>query len=398
MARRWRDLRPEEDAEARYYMEEIDARRSLEQPKAIDDTVRTTVWIGGGLWLLVFALAVAALALGIWAVVVAAENRRQLNDAIDNGLVMRSAPTEDGHGPRWDSKNGDWVPGHGRMRDLEDVQLGSKKRPLEDGDILRVDRGRVVNARDRALEQELGHHIDTKFDRSLGNGHIMIRNETASQWTNAPLAAFLHLGALSDVHLGKSERDVPDGSLLERDAGRNQWVARRPKAQAWLRFCADPRSDPHKTWGKVEGLRAGQWSSVKPVSPTVGVYAIDAMSKGGLHVSRKHVCIRTVSVDRHQGERPSPTGKTYRLQARVTAAGLPPGAWGFLVGGEQAPLDGGFAVVPPEDVRVPGHWTIESVRDVQVDQEIKLAYLADRATPPSNPPRVQCLTMGVEEL
>lgn len=326
----------------------------------------------------------------------ATENRRQLNDDSEGGVMMRSVPTQDRHVPLWNKENQDWVPGHGRMSDLEDVQMGSKKRPLEEGDIFRYERGRVVNARDRALEQELGHHIDTKFGRDLADGDIIIRNETAGLWSKAPLRAFLQLAALSDVQL--DTKAVPHESILERDAEQGRWVVRRPKAQAWLRFCADPQSDRHKTWGRVDHLNAGRWSSVRPVSPSVGVYAINIRAKGGLRISRKHVSIRTVPVDQRPGGRPSATGKTYRLRAHVSAAGLPPGTWGFLVGNEPAPLDGGFAVTPPEDVRLTAQWTIESVRDIQLDQEIRLAYRPERTPLPANPPLIQCMTMGVEEM
>lgn len=369
---------------------------------ALYESLRSYMWMGAGLLLVLGALTIAALALAIWAVVQSSNNSTELDEAIEGGLVMRSEPTRDGHTPRWDTQTKGWLPGHGRMADLEDVRLGTKQRPLEDGDLLKWMRGRIVNARDRALEQELGHHLDTHFVR-LRNGDIPIYNETAAQWRNAPFSALLALETMSDVeleHSKHSRRGLPDRTLLEYNRKREKWTPRAPIARAWLRFCAPPDSDPAKSWGRVDGIRAQKWTHVKPVSPEIGIYALDLFARGGMMVSRKHVSIRTPKRD--MDSRPS-TGRPYVIRASVSARGLPNGAWGFLVGSEQAPQDGGFAThhVPPEDSdstaqRQLRHWSIESVREIRGEQEIELAYRAETA--PNAPILVQCLQMSVEEL
>lgn len=365
-------------------------------PAHLGDTMRTYTWIGAALWMLLFAIAAVALGLGIWAAVTASNNRRALDDAIDSGLIMRGDPTQDRHTPLWDTESRSWLPGHGRMADLEDVTLGTKKRPLEDGDLLRWERGRVVNARDPAVEQELGHHLDTKFSRPLRNGDIVIRNESAGQWQNAPLSAMLALQALSDVDL--SPEDLGHGSSMHYDRTRSKWTTRPPQARAWLRFCAKPDSDPAKSWGRVDGLRTGSWSKVRPSSPEIGIYALNIFSRGGMDVSRKHVSITTPK--RLKASRPS-AGRSFHMRAVISAQAFPAGAWGFLVGNEVAPKDGGFQVQPldPTGFGPSGlnHWTIESLRPIGPEQEISLAFLPQAAPDPKHPPRVQCLQMSVEE-
>jgi len=388
-----------------YYAGEpyMDARMGSRRA-ARPHTERAETWIGLAMIVFLTAIALTALGIAIWAVIVATDNRRSLDNS-SSDMVMRSMPTEQGHSPRWDTKSKAWVAGHAKFAELQDVRMGSKRLPLEDGDVLRWQRGEIVNSRDRLLEQELGHHFDTKFNR-LQNGHIIIRNETSGQWRNAPLSTLLALEALSDVDMRPHNHvkgGPPDQSRFEYDRRRGKWTVRSPIHRAWLRFCVPPESDPLTTWGRFEDpLRPGQWVLVHPTSPSVGLYLVDMVTRGGMRASRKRASITTPP--------PNPNAKsslpaTYRIQATVSAANMPPGAWGFLVGGESTPPDGGFRIESGA-----GMWSIESVREVMPGKEISLAYRMDEkdAIPTTQetrddnsdekPPMIQCMRISVDEM
>lgn len=73
--RRWRDpLDEPEQGRGMYYPDDdgggggggLRLVPKIPGPPPLEESVRTTMWIGGALWLLVFAIAVSALALGIW--------------------------------------------------------------------------------------------------------------------------------------------------------------------------------------------------------------------------------------------------------------------------------------------------------------------------------------------
>ena len=392
------------------------------------------VWFAAGGLLLVFALATAALGLSIWSVVAASNANRRLDDAKESGLLLRDAPTERGHTPQWDPDQRAWFPGHTSIQGLGGVRLGSEERPLKDGDILRWEDGRVVNARDRAMEQELGHHLDTRFVRPQ-TGDVPLYNGNSSQWRNVPLGAMLALRALGDVELGAGSGGAPrDGATLQYNAKRGKWVERREPARAWLRFCAPPEGyetfENRRTWGALETpLAVGKWTPLRPVSPMIGIYVMDLHTQGGLRASRKNAALITRRHNDHYGLRPSAGGgaggaaPTYLVRAIVTAQGFPaPGAWGFLVGNEPSPPDGGFAVWPewlgphqtfPDPSSPAVHqWNIETVRRIGADTPINLAYYVapeaarssssdDNApggapTPPQ--PLIQCMMLSLEEL
>lgn len=387
-----------------------------------DGTSGLKVWLGAGAILLVFAIAAAGLGLGIWAAVVASDATRRLDDAKESGLLLRGDPTERGHTPQWDPDRGGWFPGHTSVRRLEDVRLGSEERPLAEGDILRWERGRVVNARDRALEQELGHHLDTRFVRPQ-TGDVPIYNGNSSQWRNVPLGAMLAMRALGDVELLARDGVPRDGARLEYNAKRGKWVERMVPARAWLRFCAPPEGahtmEVNRTWGALEPpLASGRWVPVRPVSPMIGVYTMDLYTQGGLRASRKNAALITRRHNDHHG-RPTTGGGAggpvpmYLVRAIVTTRGFPtPGAWGFLVGNEPSPPDGGFATWPewlgphqefPENpATAVRQANIETVRRIGPDTYINLAYFTDAAADLSAPqqqqPLVQCMMVSVEEL
>jgi hypothetical protein len=390
--------------------------------------------------LFVLALAAVALGLSIWATERSGNNSRRIDDLEDDGGGMmkrtaRGAPMgppfstgrkqreaqEYQHGQTfwWDAKQKGWVVGHGRLGDMEDVSLGSKQRPLEDGDLLQWRQGQVVNARDRVLEQELGHHLDTQF-RNLATGHIIIRNQTAAQWRNVPLSALFMLSSLGDVDLGPfaeatspssssstkkrrvSDKTIPDQSMFLYDSKTHKWTARAPRARAWLRFCPGPEKDPQEAWGRIDpALQPERWSSVRPVSPVAGVYMTDMQSRGGLFVSREKASITTPRAS--YTSRPG-FGRPYRLRATVSAINMPPGAWGFLVGSEAAPSDGGFLADTDNNnnnQNSVGHWQFETVRDIQDDQRIVIGYRISNTTSSDtnrNIPLIQCMFFNVEEL
>jgi len=371
-------------------------------------TLRLIDWIHWILLLTVFTMAAVALGLSIWAVVRESSDNRRIDRLEDAAGSSRSMPvTNTARGPKGSETDGSGGTG-GRFNELEDVALGSKHLPLEDGDLLRWQNGKIVNARDPVLEQELGHHLDTRFTTPLRNGHILIRNQTAGQWRNAPLSALLTLGALSDVDLStvqkrrqfRSATTIPDKSRLEYDQKRQTWTAREPLNQAWMRFC--PSEDRPETWGHLEpALVPGRWSQVRPVSGAVGIYIMNVMSHGDIRVSRKDVSITTPKVK--GGVRPS-GGRPYRLRATVSATGVPPGTWGFLVGNEQAPADGGFVTGGSQQSQ---HWNIETVRTIPDDRRIVLAFKISTNDDDANDKnsadlgsqiRVQCFQMSVEEI
>ena len=366
---------------------------------------RAERWIGLSMFIFLSAIALTALGIAIWGVVVATANRRNLNDATDSGLIMRSVPTERGHVPRWDEKEKAWHAGHPKFTELQDVQLGSKRLPLEDGDVLQWRQGQIVNSRERILEQELGHHFDTKF-QFLQNGHIIIRNETAGQWRNAPLSALLALGALSDVDMkphSMTREGPPDQSLFQYDRKRGKWTVRSPVRRGWLRFCVPPESDPVGVWGHFHyPLQADRWVSVRPSTPSIGLHLVNMLMRGGMRGSRKRVSITTPPPDPHAK---SSLSLSYRLQATISAINMPPGAWGFLVGSETAPPDHGFRIDTSN-----GTWTIESLRDIGPSKEIRLAYRVDSAddndesagvrgprAQKRTEPLIQCMRMSVDE-
>lgn len=364
--------------------------------------LRMMDWVHWILLLTVFTMAAVALGLSIWAVVMGSNLARRvdrLEDAGGSVPSVRDVSTGEGGG----------LSRLPRFNELEDVALGSKHLPLEDGDLLRWQNAKIVNTRDPILEQELGHHLDTRFTTPLRNGHILIRNQTAGQWRNAPLSALLTLGALSDVDLSTVHRPqrfrgstatIPDRSRLEYDQKRQTWIVREPLNRAWMRFC--PPEDHPETWGQLDPpLVPGRWSQIHPVSGSVGIYIMNVMSHGDIRVSRKDASITTPKVK--TGARPS-GGRPYRLRATVSATGLPPGTWGFLVGNEQSPADGGF--ITDGSQRNQQHWTIESVRTIPDDRRIVLAFKISSSSPPTKDEekdlgsqiRIQCFQMSVEEI
>lgn len=381
------------------------------------ESMRLQAWLSAALNLMLILMVFIALALSIWAVALASSNRRQINELDDDdggGLLMRSngeraGDPEDGHVLRWDRKEGSWVSGRPRLSDMEDVNLGGSKRtPLEDGDLLQWHDGQVVNVRDRILEQELGHHLDTRFGR-LANGHIIIRNESSGQWQNVPLASLLALTSLKDVAIRRGSK-IPDGSRLEYRQEEGRWHFQPPRSRAFLRFCVDPNT-PEESWGHLDpALVPGRWTRVRPISPSAGIYSLDMFSRGGMQVSRKDVSISTPPRPKDGDGRPA-LAKPYRLQAVVSGRNFPPGAWGFLVGPESTPGDGGFMNDDDGDDDAESsrirHWSIESVRDVPAGREIRLAYRAITAAPPQDKdgmtsaaprPLIQCMHFSVEEL
>ena len=378
------------------------------------------VWIAAGAILFVFALAAAALGLSIWSVLAASSANRRLDDAKESGLLLREAPTQRGHTPQWDPDQRAWFPGHASVRALEDVRLGSDERPLEEGDILRWERGRLVNARDRALEQELGHHLDTRFVRPQ-TGDVPLYNGNSSQWRNVPLGAMLAIRALGDVEFAGPGGAPRDGATLRYNAKRGKWVERSEAARAWLRFCAPPEGantyEVNRTWGALEQpLAPGRWTPIRPVSPFIGIYTMDLHTQGGLRASRKNAALITRRHNDHHGMRPSAGGGAtgaaplYLMRAIVAAGGFPaPGAWGFLVGNEPNPADGGFAAWPewlgphqdfPAAASGPAvhQWNVETVRRIGPDTPINLAYYQDKDAEPAHQPLIQCMMMSVEEL
>lgn len=383
-------------------------------PAYSSDPMRNRDWVTAAIVLVMGALLFAALGLSIWAVVRASHNAKLIHELDDDdgggGGMKRSVYRDDpgGHGDkqrselqdgqtmRWNAKQQRWLPSHGQLAELQDVQLGSKRTPLEDGDILRWQQGRIVNARDRWLEQELGHHLDTRFV-DLRTGDIVIRNQTSGQWRNVPIAALLRFSSLADVEMYPNRRKarsqhrpsgtsrLPHATTLQYDGEFDKWVPRGPQTRAWMRFCVAPESNPADTWGRLNPeLRSGQWTHVRPISPSVGIYLLDIYSRGGLRVSRKHVSITTP--DKNSNWRPT-GGITYRIRATISAIHMPMGAWGILVGQEKAPADGGFLTGPsnPNDGEhedgdptraPPQHWNFESVRTIQDHQEIVVAFRA----------------------
>lgn len=385
--------------------------------------MRPKDWLTWVFRLVVLVIAATALGLAIWGVVSASNNSKRIDDIEDDsgGVMMKrmlpsgKGPTapSGGHTLRWDEKQQAWIPSYGHLTELQDVALGSEQLPLEDGDLLQWQDGKITNARDRILEQELGHHLDTRFV-NLRNGHIMIRNQTAGQWRNVPLGALLSLSGLSDVKLhepddGRTRHSSPlrDQSQLVYDRKRNVWVPRAPLNRAWLRFCPPAATpDPSRYWGHLDPpLTPGRWSPVRPVSGAAGVYLIDIYSHGDMQVSRKHVSVTTPAPRRGATSRPS-DGRPYRLRATISAVGLPAGAWGFLVGSEAAPADGGFMVNPGiQQQQQQQQWSIESVRQIPDNRRIVLAYQMfphskndGNGTVTSANTLIQCFQLSVEEL
>lgn len=440
--------------------------------------LRAAVWIGAGALLLVFALAVAALAIAIHNLSVNSRHARHLGlrSNVPSGLgsypggpktpllsdgsngefvwtsTKDSKSRKTGQSPRWDSATKRWVADHGTLEELRDVELGSKSRPLADGDLLRWERGRIVNARDPMLTQELAHHVDTKIVHP-STGDVLLYNETAGQWRNVPLRAFLTISGLRDVdmppsiasmlHRGagaggpagargaKSHGGVlrgdglEDGARLEYDAKRGHWSYRPPHARAWLSFCIpidNSASLPGESdkWGHLDAkLAIGKWTTVNPKSDKLSIFAVDQYSNGGMRISRKHSNFMTPRAPAGGG-RPSASRAAYRLRATISTVGFPPGAWGFLVGNEFVPMDGGFVVPGSEDQME--SFSLETVRNVGYDQSVSLAYNARESSssvsrgngmrsgyqslvysrdPPRHAwsePLVQCMRMSIEEL
>ena len=90
----------------------------------------------------------------------------------------------------------------------------------------------------------------------------------------------------------------------------------------------------------------------------------------------------------------------------MSIAHLPRGSLGFLIGHESAPADGGFQVgtSDPDSQMLPQQWTIETVRQLQPNQEIKLVFQPDpdnssRANDLTTaaPPLIQCLHISAQE-
>ena len=404
--------------------------------------LRAVVWFGAGALLLALAISIAALALSIHNTSVNSRHARHLGLRSDvSGRVSHkgfaqlsngdgelvwtargSGVKESGQTPRWDSQKKQWIADHGTLEELRDVELGSKGRPLADGDLLRWERGRVVNSRDPMLTQELSHHVDTKIVRPA-TGDVLLYNETAGQWRNVPLRAFLTISGLGDVDIpsallhglgaGHGKRGgankmggdgLQDGARLEYDANRGHWSYRAPHARAWLSFCVpidNSATGPVDTanWGKLDApLHAGTWVAINPKSDGMSVFAVDQYSHGGMRISRKQSNIMTPRGPTGGG-RPSASKTPYRIRATVSTVGFPPGAWEFIVSGESVPRDEGFMVSGSEGQME--SFSLETVRRIGYEQTISLAYNArrsDRNQGESTQPLVQCMRISVEEL
>lgn len=399
--------------------------------------VRAAVWCGFALLLVAIALGAVSLGIGIHNWRVNSDHARKIGARFPPGTadygaseanelvwLRNDGEKRSGHTPRWDAERNQWVPEHGKLSDMEDVRLGSKERPLNEGDILRWERGRVVNARNPLLSQELGQHIDTKFTRPR-TGDVPIYNGTAGQWRNVPLATMLTLSSLKDVslpshgnHKHSTQRtreaaSLADGARLEYDATRGHWSHRPPHARAWLSFCVPippngVTDDPVGSWGHLEiPLSRGTWVPIRPVSDNLSLFAIDQYSNGGMRISRAFSNIVTPRspIDALGGGRPSGGGVPYKIHATITTRGFPPGAWGFLVGSESTPQTDGFMVRGSVGELVTT--TIETIRKVGYEQTISLAYISRRPeegalqrspADQNETPLVQCMRVGVEEV
>ena len=367
-------------------------------PGSLLNDLTAKVWIGGGILLIVFTISVVALALGIWAVVTTSANTRKLNDATQSGLVMKHEPTKMGQSPRWNPKTRDWEAGHGKLADLEDVRLGSKYLPLEDGDRLAWEAGRLVNIRNDMVSQELGHHLDVQFVRPR-TGDMALYNGTSHQWQNIPIAAMLSLGAMHDVHLDSSFKT--HGASLVYVPSQKKWMVRSPRAHAWVRFCvAADAKEPAELELDLKNPVTGRksWKTVFPYKH--GLFSLSIMNQffGGMKASRQNGVITSPPVYGVAPERPS-EGIPFNLRATLTVTNLPRGILGFLVGHESAPADGGFQVGGGGGQ--PGssnQWTIETVRMVRPNQEMRLVFQPAANTPKDSAvPLIQCLQISAQE-
>jgi hypothetical protein len=394
--------------------------------------VRAWLWVGAGVLLLALAIAIAALAIAIHNLSVNSKHARHLGLRSEMPLVgpgsgggagdaepVWTSPQSErarrpGESPRWDPQGERWVLDYGTLEELRDVQLGSKERPLADGDLLRWERGRVVNARDPMLTQKLGHHVDAKI-ADPRTGDILLYNDTAGQWQNVPLRVFMTMGGLRDVRLpSMTHEDLQDGASLRYDAKRGHWSYRPPHARAWMSFCVSVDSatgaPDAERWGHLsKPLMEGVWVPISPKSNKLSVFAVDQYTNGGMRVSRKYTTVVTPRHVAGHGTRPSAGATTYSISATVSTVGFPPGAWGILVGTESAPQGGDGFVVAGSEGGVQT-FSLETVRNIGCDTSIALAYrvaesgLARRTDADGEEavdapqPLVQCLRLNVEEL
>ena len=370
-------------------------------PGSLLSDLTAKVWIGGGILLVVFTISVVALALGIWAVVTTSANTRKLNDATQSGLVMKHQPTKMGQSPRWNQKTRDWEAGHGKLVDLEDVRLGSKYLPLEDGDRLAWHGNRLVNVRNDMVSQELGHHLDVKFIRPR-TGDMALYNGTSHQWQNVPFAAMLSLGAMHDVHLDSSFKT--HGATLVYVPSQKQWKVRSPVAHAWIRFCTTVPEE----WARLDlNLKATgrkSWNAVFP-HKHYGFFNlnIENLFFGGMKANRQNGILTSPPAYGLAPVRPT-EGIPFNLRATLTVTNLPQGILGFLVGRESAPADGGFqvgddAAAVANSSNSTKQWTIETVRMIRPSHEIQLVFQAAPGTSKDLPvPLIQCLQISAQEL